>query len=172
MFDILRYTSLSETKIPNTVPDLLTHTLFVLPLRYRYPKAILFILLGTILPDVLGRIAGVFMSGSTIVGWYQLSVHTPFSMILFIYALSFLFPQKERKNLPAGRRGVFAFLIMGTFIHFFLDFFQKQINIGNLWLFPLSFKTFSLPLIWPDETIFLIPILILINLSLFLFLKK
>jgi hypothetical protein len=125
----------------------------------------LFILLGTILPDILGRIAGVFMSGSPIVGWYQLSVHTPFSLILFIYAFSFLFPQKERQN-------IFTFLTLGTFIHFFLDFFQKQIYLGNLWLFPFSFKTFNLPLIWPDETIFLIPILILINLSIFLFFKK
>lgn len=147
------------------MPDLITHTLFVLPLRYRYKKTILFILLGTLLPDILGRISGALLSGLPIVGWYQLSIHTPFSMILFIYAFSFLFVQKERKS-------IFTFLILGTFIHFFLDFFQKQINLGYLWLFPFSFKTFNIPLIWPDETIFLIPILILINLLFFIFLKK
>lgn len=139
------------------MPDLLTHTLFVLPLGYRYKKTILFILLGTILPDILGRIAGVLIPSSLIVGWYQLAIHTPFCLILFIYALSFLFPQKERQT-------VFNSLILGTFIHFFFDFFQKTTNQGNLWLFPFSFKSFNIPLIWPDDTIFLIPILILINL--------
>ena len=147
------------------MPDLITHTLFVYPLKYRFKKAILFIVLGTILPDILGRIAGVFIPGSPIVGWYQLSIHTPFSMILFIYAFSFLFLQKERKN-------VFIFLILGTFIHFFLDFFQKIISLGNLWLFPFSFKSFQVGIIWPDDTIFLIPILILINLLILLLFKK
>lgn len=147
------------------MPDLITHTLFVLPLRYRYKKALLFILLGTILPDILGRIAGVFMSGSPIVGWYQLSIHTPFPMLLFIYAFSFLFLQKEREK-------VFLFLIFGTFAHFFLDFFQKTITFGDLCLFPFSFKSFQIPLIWPDDTIFLIPLFVLINLLLLLKFRK
>jgi len=147
------------------MPDLITHTLFVYPFKYRYKKALLFILFGTILPDVLGRIAGVFIPASPIVGWYQLSIHTPFSMIFFIYAFSFLFFQEERKN-------VFIFLTLGTFIHFFLDFFQKIISLGNLWLFPFSFKSFQVGIIWPDDTIFLIPILILINLLILLLFKK
>jgi hypothetical protein len=147
------------------MPDLITHTLFVLPLRYRYKKALLFILLGAILPDILGRIAGVFMSGSPIVGWYQLSIHTPFSLLLFTYSLSFFFPQRERRT-------IFTFLLIGITSHLFLDLFQKSIGPGYLWFFPISFSSFQIPLIWPDDTIFLIPILILINLLIFLFFKK
>lgn len=138
------------------MPDLITHTLFVYPVKKWFPKGIIFLLIGSILPDLIGRSLGVFISDSSIVGWYQTVIHTPLALLLFIYSLSFFFSEKERKK-------VFLFLALGTASHLFLDLFQKTIGLGYLWFFPFSFKSFQIPLIWPDESIFLIPILLFLN---------
>ena len=139
------------------MPDLVTHALFVFPAKKIFPKRLLFILIGSILPDLLGRTLGVFPMDSSLIYWYQLAIHTPFCLILFTYCLSFFFPQKIRKT-------VFVLILIGVFSHFFLDLFQKTITIGNLWFFPFSFVSPQLQLIWPDDTIYLIPVFILINL--------
>lgn len=139
------------------MPDLVTHSLFVYPAKKMWPNRLIFILIGSILPDLLGRILGVFITNSPIIGWYQTVVHTPLSLILVTYSLSFFFSQKERKT-------IFLFLLLGISSHLFLDLFQKTYTIGYLWFFPLSFSSFQIPLIWADDTIFLIPIFILINL--------
>lgn len=142
------------------MPDLITHSLFIYPAKKFFPAGILFLLIGSILPDLLGRSLGVFISDSPIVGWYQIVIHTPLALLLFIYSFSFFFPEKERKK-------VFLFLSLGTASHLFLDLFQKTIGLGYLWFFPFSFKSFQIPLIWPDDTIYLIPILLLLNIIIF-----
>lgn len=147
------------------MPDLLTHVLFAYPARKIWSKKLVFILVGSIFPDLLGRAFGVFISNSSIVGWYQTVVHTPFSLILITYSLSFFFPQKERRT-------IFTFLLIGIASHLFLDLFQKSIGVGYLWLFPFSFSTFQIPLIWPDESIFLIPVLVIFNVSIIILMKK
>ena len=146
------------------MPDLITHSLFVYPAKKWFPAGILFLLIGSILPDLLGRSLGVFISDSSIVGWYQTVIHTPLALLLFIYSVSFFFPEKERKK-------VFLFLSLGTASHLFLDLFQKNFGPGYLWFFPFSFKSFQIPLIWPDESIFLIPAFAILNLIIFFTLK-
>ena len=141
------------------MPDLVTHALFVYPAKKLFPKQLVFILIGSILPDLLGRTLGVFPVGSSLIYWYQIAIHTPLSLILITYSLSFFFPQKERKT-------IFIFILIGVFSHLFLDLFQKTFIIGNLWFFPFSFASPQIQLIWPDESIFLIPVFILINLML------
>lgn len=147
------------------MPDLFTHALFVYPAKKLFPRKLVFILIGAILPDLLGRILGVFISNSSIIGWYQTVVHTPFSLILIAYSLSFFFTQKERRT-------IFTFLLISIASHLFLDLFQKSIGLGYLWFFPFSFSSFQIPIIWPDDTIYLIPILIIINIIFGLRLKK
>ena len=138
------------------MPDLITHSLFIYPAKKFFPKGILFLLIGSILPDLLGRSLGVFISDSSMIGWYQTVIHTPLALLLFIYSFSFFFPEK-------GRRKIFLFLALGVASHLFLDLFQKTLGLGYLWFFPFSFKSFQIPLIWPDESIYLIPGLLLIN---------
>jgi len=147
------------------MPDLITHSLFIYPAKKFFPKGILFLLIGSILPDLLGRSLGVFISDSSMIGWYQTVIHTPLALLLFIYSFSFFFPEKERKK-------VFLFLSLGVVSHLFLDLFQKTIGLGYLWFFPFSFKSFQIPLIWPDDTIFLIPAFAILNLILFFTLES
>lgn len=147
------------------MPDLITHTLFVYPAKKIFPKKLVFILIGALLPDLLGRTLGVFISDLSIVGWYQAAIHTPLSLILITYSLSFFFPQKERRT-------VFTFLLVGIVSHLFLDLFQKSIGMGYLWFFPFYFSSFQIPLFWPDESIFLIPVFVILNLILFFTLES
>jgi membrane-bound metal-dependent hydrolase YbcI (DUF457 family) len=144
------------------MPDLLTHTLIAYPLKYRYKKYISIILLGTVLPDVIGRIPGVIFPYRSFINWLQLGLHTPVALLLVSFLLSLFFPEKIRKN-------IFFYLIFGVGLHLFLDLFQKTLTVGYLWLFPFSFSSFNIPLIWPNDTIYLIPIFIVVNL-IFLFL--
>ena len=146
------------------MPDLITHSLFIYPAKKFFPKGILFLLIGSILPDLLGRSLGVFISDSSMIGWYQTVIHTPLALLLFIYSFSFFFPEKERKK-------IFLFLSLGTASHLFLDLFQKTLGLGYLWFFPFSFKSFQIPLFWPDESIFLIPAFAILNLIIFFTLK-
>lgn len=139
------------------MPDLLTHSLFVYPSKKLFPKKLVFILIGSILPDLLGRTLGVFPVDSSLIYWYQTVIHTPFSLLLFTYSLSFFFPERERRT-------IFTFLLIGIASHLFLDLFQKSIGLAYPWFFPFSFSSFQIPLIWPDDTIYLIPVFILINL--------
>lgn len=144
------------------MPDLITHTLAAYPLKEKFPENILLILLGTILPDIPGRIPGIIFPDSSFIGNYQAVIHTPLALLLFIYSFSFLFPQKERAM-------VFKFILLGTTIHLLLDMFQKTATFSYLWFFPFSFSWFQIPLIWPDDTIYLIPVLLIMNFAFFNF---
>lgn len=147
------------------MPDLITHTLFVYPAKRIFPKNLVFILIGSILPDLLGRTLGVFPVDSSLIYWYQTVIHTPLALILVTYSLSFFFPQKTRK-------AIFIFLLIGIASHLFLDLFQKSIGLAYPWLFPISFSSFQIPLIWPDDTIYLIPVLIIMNIIFGISLRK
>lgn len=147
------------------MPDLLTHTLAVYPLRYKYKRFISIILLGTVLPDVIGRIPGILFPYRSFINWLQLSLHTPIALLIVSFLLSLFFPEKIRKN-------IFIYLIIGVSLHLFLDLFQKTLTIGYLWFFPFSFLSFSIPLIWPNDTIYLIPVFLVIDLLLLLFKQR
>lgn len=147
------------------MPDLITHTLIVYPLKKKFPKNILFTLIGTILPDILGRIPGILFPNSDIIGNYQAVIHTPIALLLFIYSFSLFFPQKVRFI-------VFKFIFLGASIHLLLDMFQQTATFSYLWFFPFSFSWFQIPLIWPDETIYSIPFLLIINILLLGFLPN
>lgn len=141
------------------VPDLLTHTLAVFPFRYKFKRFISVILLGAILPDIFARIPGVLFPYRAAISWAQSVLHSPIALIFICLLVSFFFPEKIRKT-------VFLFLLLGIFSHLFLDLFQKTLTYGYLWFFPFSFVSFSIPLIWPNDTIFLTPFFIFLNIIL------
>lgn len=142
------------------MPDLLTHTLFVYPLKFKLKNNTPIILLGAILPDVFARILGVLLPHRTTVSWAQAALHSPVSLIVICYLISLFFQQELRKN-------AFKLLILGSLSHFFLDLFQKTLSVGYFWLFPFSFDSFSFSLIWPNDTVILILPLLVINLTMY-----
>jgi hypothetical protein len=138
------------------MPDLLTHILVLTPLRKKLTASLALVLIGTILPDTLGRIS-VVLPFSPVLTWVDFAAHTPLSMGLLIYILALAFPEDERKR-------TFALLTLGTGIHFGLDLLQRTATFGIPWFFPFSFSSFWIPLLWSDESVWAIPPLLIVNL--------
>lgn len=139
------------------MPDLVTHVsiihLIKRPFEIRSkdrsaPSLRALLYLGTILPDILTR------------PWYILfpdthdwtfPFHTPFGMILCSGLIALFFETNLRKK-------AFVNLITGAGLHFFLDAFQQYITNSVFWLFPFSWISFGLGLLWADIIIGFVPI--------------
>ena len=142
------------------MPDLATHVLsgfFVI--RPRSYRELFFI--GLVLPDVLGRFPMLFYKNSY---WAIAPGHTPVGVLLASYLVSFLFE-------PALRRTVFKNLLLGASVHLFLDLLQRHVSPAYYWFFPFSWKTFEIPLFWPDQSIYAVPFIVL-ALGLFRLLRR
>lgn len=131
------------------MPDLLTHALVgyftTRPRRYR---ELFFV--GLILPDLLGRLPMVFYKKSY---WFISPGHTPMGVVLGAYLITFLFE-------PPIRTTVFRNLLVGASIHIFLDMLQRHVTSAYFWFFPFTWKTFEIPLFWPDKSIDAIPFIL------------
>ena len=137
------------------MPDLATHVLAVTPFLSRAARSPALVLLGTVLPDLAGRLS-LLLPHAVFFSWMDTALHTPVSMALVIYILSLLFPVERRTE-------VLVCAGAGAAFHFALDLLQKTVTFGNLWLFPASLASFQVPLIWGDESFFALPALVLIN---------
>jgi hypothetical protein len=141
------------------MPDLATHVLAVAPfLRKRVPRPEV-VLLGAVLPDLAGRL-GILLPDGPFFVWMDMALHTPAAIALVIYILALIFPREARREAA-------VLLGAGAAAHFALDVLQKSVAFGNIWLFPLSMKSFQIPLFWSDESLYAVPVLIAVNLVVF-----
>ncbi len=139
------------------MPDLVTHITLSHLIRRPFnrqqksertvPLWILFYL-GVLLPDLLTR------------PWYILfpvtkdwtaPFHTPVGLLATTALLALFFE-------PALRKQAFIHLSAGAGIHLVLDGFQKQVNGGNWWLFPFTWKQVRYGIAWPETFLHLIPV--------------
>jgi hypothetical protein len=141
------------------MPDLATHVLAVTPFLRKAGRCPALVLLGAVLPDLAGRL-GALMPDSVFLFWMGNALHTPVSTALIIYVLALLFPRERRSE-------VLVCAGAGAAVHFALDILQKTVTYGSLWLFPASLVSFQVPLIWGDESLFALPVLVLINVLLY-----
>ena len=132
------------------MPDLITHTAFSYAISRspRFDRFRIIFYLGTILPDVLTRplyILNPFLYP------YTVAIHTPLFMLLFcFFAAEFI--------ATSIRKSVRRYLLAGVLVHFILDFFQRHIETGYLWLFPFSWQSFEIGLFWPETPLMLTPL--------------
>lgn len=145
------------------MPDLLTHYLTAKIITGKSAtRAISPFFLGTILPDVLSRIPSIviinlFEKYDCHLDWFLAIFHSPLVLILICLLIAYFFEENLRK-------GVFKLLILGTALHLVLDMLQKTFtsHSGYLWFFPFSFKSFNIPFFWPDQSLYFIPILLIV----------
>ena len=143
------------------MPDLMTHLL--VPWVLARPtlekrRSLALFCLGAVLPDLFSRVPAILL-GRTQAAWVFSAFHTPAGILVLCLGAAFLFPREMRKPC-------LGWLLAGSGVHFFLDLLQKTVLAGNYyWLFPFSFKRFQVELFWPDETVFAIPILLLLALG-------
>lgn len=139
------------------MPDLVTHAVIpylVVKFWKRLNKINLAIfLLGAILPDLLSRSFNVFlMRWVLLISDYTDPIHTPCMIVLYCGVISFFFADKIRKE-------VFWFLLLGSFLHLAFDLFQTNFGYGYDLLFPFSYWRKERGLIWPEDTLWLVPFL-------------
>ncbi len=142
------------------MPDLFTH----FALGYYISKLNVFaglgsvFVLGNILPDLFTRAMGIlfsFLGLSSVFGMFFLFTHTPFGLLFFVYLLSFLFEEEIRFK-------VFITMLLGSFLHLFLDTMQGSFYYSlDFLLFPFSFQTFSLNLFYYNDTTYIAPFLLI-----------
>ncbi|MBN1594027.1 MAG: hypothetical protein JW941_12360, partial [Candidatus Coatesbacteria bacterium] len=105
---------------------------------------------GLILPDLLGRLPMVLYKKSY---WFITPGHTPIGALIGAYLISFLFEENIRPI-------VFRNITIGAAFHLLLDLLQRHVTDAYFWFFPLSWRSFEIPLFWPDRSIDIIPYLL------------
>ncbi len=142
--------------------DLITHTCvaYLVKAIPGRPNVATFVL-GTCLPDLLGRVPGM---GLTWLRWSIPAIpewavyvwaplHMPAGILLSSFLLSFLFPE-------AGRRAVFLNLLGGGLLHIAVDLLQRHFGVGYLLFFPFSWWDFELGWIGSEDTVRIVPFLV------------
>jgi membrane-bound metal-dependent hydrolase YbcI (DUF457 family) len=158
------------------MPDLLTHLAAAHIVRrtgeisrcrvYRSQDYTMFYL-GSILPDLIVRPLSILFDNQSVY-WFFSPTHFPLVLVLMSYVIVMFFKESSRKKF-------FLLLMLGNGLHCVLDVLQKNIALeGYYWFFPFSWKTFSLQLFWPSDSILAIPFLlvIIVVLEIFFFRKS
>lgn len=137
------------------MPDLITHTAFAYLIRKRnwQPQPMILLLFGAMLPDLLSRPFIILLPDYA---YFFHTFHTPVGLILFIILISLYFEPSERFN-------AFKYIGYGAFTHLFLDLFQKTVNErGYSWLFPFSYSDYQIGLFLPEDSLLVIPYILMI----------
>lgn len=144
------------------MPDLITHVCSAQLLRCVSRIGLFPVFaLGVILPDLISRPCHIIFPRTY---WYVAPFHSPLVCVLYCALISLIF-------VPGIRRACFFSLSAGVGLHLLLDSFQKQMGPMYYWLFPLSWKSGSLGLFWPEEALFFLPVTIAITAGITLFMR-
>jgi hypothetical protein len=137
------------------MPDLLTHIVVAEGCRRGTKSGSLsaWFVVGTVLPDVLTRPFTILFPG---LYWVVMPLHTPIGLFIVCALISKFLPRQRQVE-------VFYNLIGGAGLHLFLDFFQKHLGSGYHWLFPFSWASYEYGLFWPEESIYLMPLWLVIG---------
>jgi membrane-bound metal-dependent hydrolase YbcI (DUF457 family) len=136
------------------MPDLVTHIAFAsffADKKYRY---IFFLLAGAILPDIT-RLFFLFFPENYSAYWFFTVMHSPVISILMVILIVQFFEEKIR--VQAG-----WWFIVGLATHLILD--SLQLHFGEYaypWLFPFSLRGAEFGLFWPEDPLYIAPVLAL-----------
>jgi len=149
------------------MPELVTHaSVGYFARRWLRKTDLSIVLLGSILPDVCTRIPNFVFNWLDIAGGEDLirPLHAPFPLLLVALLLSYFFAESVRKR-------VFVSLCIGIATHLVLDMLQKRApetgiqlvhERGYQWFFPFSQFDFQIGLFSPEDSLYAVPVLLLI----------
>ncbi len=137
------------------MPDLLTHFVTAYGAREIEARRRLsyWFLIGAVLPDVLTRPTTIVMPSSF---WITMPFHTPIGLLLICVMVSLLVTGRIRS-------GVFFNLLIGSYLHLALDILQAHIAGSYYLFFPFSWKSFEVDLMWPEDSLYLMPVWVLLG---------
>jgi hypothetical protein len=132
------------------MPDLLTHVIVAQACRKGVQSGSLtaWFLLGTVLPDILTRPFNILFPS---LFWFFMPLHTPTGLFFVCLSVSQFCPALRR-------RSAFYNLLGGATLHLLLDLFQKHIAGSYYLFFPFSWRSFEIGLLWPEESLYLLPL--------------
>ncbi len=159
--------------------DLVTHALSAVVCRgSRSPDgALMWLLTGVILPDLLARAPGVglkvlqdqgLLAGLSIRdSWIYLGFnfpHTPIGIVLVSLLVAIVLP---RWVVGSQTRGQVAYwLCLGGGLHLVVDLLQKHLKPGYFLFYPFSTQAFEFGLIRSDGSALFLPVLFFVSLVL------
>ena len=144
------------------MPDLLTHAAagFFVGRKLFFDYRLGFILIGSILPDLVSRIPQILLQRflELPVAHFFSAFHTPAAFVVFCYLTSFLFSSSIRKH-------GFWLMLSGSMLHFALDLLQKQFHkpIYMPW-FPFSLEPVQIAWFHIHASLLAAPVLFLVML--------
>ncbi len=129
--------------------------------RWRLPPTLATFVLGTCLPDLLGRVPAM---GLLVASWqfpqipsWTIYFWSVFHMPVGIALTSVIVAQCWR----AGERaGAFRQLLGGGMLHVAVDLLQTHLGVGYLLLFPFSTWDYEMGLIGSEDTVKIVPVLL------------
>ena len=140
------------------MPDLITHALgpyFAARYTWKTDRASMVVfILGTMLPDLVSR-----PPNYALIRWFPLvndltgPLHSPFMAVLYCLVVSYLFAEPMRRK-------AYILLLAGSWVHLALDALQIHVGSGYYMLFPLSRWKHVQGLIWPEDSLFIVPVLL------------
>jgi hypothetical protein len=132
------------------MPDLITH-LSIVYFSNRWLRIVKYstlLYVGTIIPDILTTAPAIIFP-KTEFALYPF--HTPLGLFILCLLLSFFFEEKWRKE-------IFISLIVGCYVHFTIDLLQKHMQPAYTFLFPFSWRSFEIGILWPETIITFVPV--------------
>ena len=141
------------------MPDLFTHVAsgFLVGRRFFVDHRLGFILLGSMLPDLMSRVPQILLQRllDLPVAHFFSAFHTPAALIVSSYLISFVFASSVRK---LG----FWLMLSGSLFHFALDLMQRLFYKPKYmpW-FPFSFEAVQVPWFHIHASLLVAPIFFL-----------
>ncbi len=136
------------------MPDLVSHVLIALILCELFnlkPKSL--VILGAILPDITQKLY-LILPVSDALFWFLIPFHTPIGEILLSFIVIQFFSIDRKKS--------FLLLLLGWSSHFLSDMLSRHFLLGQLLLFPFSWKSFEFGILWFDKYYYILVVLIII----------
>lgn len=143
------------------MPDLMSHLLIGLILAELFNiKKKSIVVMGALLPDLLSKIHLIYYYFGISPFIFFSSFHTPLMMFLLSLLLAPLFIYSSSKFLISFN--------IGSMSHMISDLTMKHFTVsGSRLLFPFSMKNFTLNLIWPEQSIYVLIVLLMIYVGIF-----
>jgi hypothetical protein len=142
------------------MPDLVTHALVPYLLVKFFKKfdqtSLVVFICGTMLPDLVSRPFNyIFVRTFPLINDFTGPLHSPLMALLYCLLVSYFFAEPVRKK-------VFIYLLTGSWIHLGLDALQIHVGSGYYLFFPVSRWKQVQGLIWPEDSLWAVPLLIVI----------
>lgn len=146
------------------MPDAFAHfTVANCCLKQKQLKYLPEFLIGSLLPDLLGRVPCYFTKKDLY--WIVAPFHSPLMLLPICYCIAMLFQDKqERKN-------IFRYVYSGSLLHVFYDLLQVQFGTRTYYyaFFPVSFRSIQIPFFKHiDDSMYLFPVFLTLNTILYL----